>query len=75
MHVQREGFVAVSAGRQTQQALQRLEDGVFIINNQDATAREVLDLIAYVQQTVWDRFQIQLEPEVLVVGEEPEATA
>ncbi len=47
----------------------------FIINNQDATAREVLDLIAYVQQTVWDRFQIQLEPEVLVVGEEPEATA
>lgn len=42
----------------------------FIINKQNATAQEVLELIAYVQQEVRNQFEIQLEPEVLIVGDD-----
>lgn len=42
----------------------------FIINEKDATARDVLDLIKLVQKTVKERFDVELSPEVRVIGEE-----
>ena len=40
----------------------------FIINNENATAQEVLELISFIQQEVHTKFEVQLEPEVLIVG-------
>lgn len=42
----------------------------FIINRGEATASEILELIAQVQERVWDRFQVRLELEVQVIGED-----
>lgn len=41
----------------------------FIINTGDATAKDVLDLIEYVQKVVFERFGVMLEPEVKLIGE------
>ncbi|MCX7614618.1 MAG: UDP-N-acetylmuramate dehydrogenase [Clostridiales bacterium] len=40
----------------------------FIINREGATCRDVLDLIKLIKITVYDRFSIQLECEVKVIG-------
>lgn len=42
----------------------------FIINKNNATALEVLELIAYVQKVVKEKFGVDLETEVLIVGED-----
>lgn len=42
----------------------------FIINKKNATAKEILDLIAFVQQVVKERYQIELSTEVRIVGED-----
>lgn len=42
----------------------------FIINKGNASAKDVLDLIGYVQKTVKQRFDVDLHPEVRVIGEE-----
>lgn len=39
----------------------------FIINTGSATANEVKELIAIVQQRVYERFDVQLEPEVRII--------
>lgn len=36
----------------------------FVVNEGQATCQDVEALIAYVQQTVWDKYQVKLEPEV-----------
>lgn len=41
----------------------------FIINKGDATAKDIIQLIHYVQNKVQEQFQIQLEPEVKMLGE------
>jgi UDP-N-acetylmuramate dehydrogenase len=41
----------------------------YIVNTGDATAADVLALMNLMKETVWNRFQIQLEPEVRVVGD------
>ena len=41
----------------------------FIINTGNATAKDVLDLIEYVQKVVFEKFGVRLEPEVKLVGE------
>ncbi|MFA5976255.1 MAG: UDP-N-acetylmuramate dehydrogenase [Elusimicrobiota bacterium] len=41
----------------------------FIINEKNARASDVQTLMKQIQQTVFDRFGIQLEPEVKLVGE------
>lgn len=41
----------------------------FIVNRGGATARNVEDLLAAVQKTVFDRFGTMLEPEIVIVGE------
>jgi len=42
----------------------------FIVNTGDATAADILQLIRAVQQLVKDKFGIELQPEVRIVGEE-----
>lgn len=41
----------------------------FVINKGDATAQDVLQLVADVKKKVYDEFQVELEPEVKMVGE------
>lgn len=41
----------------------------FIVNKGGATAKDVLDLIEYVQKTVKDKFGVDLEPEVRLIGD------
>lgn len=42
----------------------------FIVNTGGATARDVVDLMTIVRETVAERSGIVLEPEVQIVGEE-----
>ena len=41
----------------------------FVINAGDATAKDVLQLIEDVKRIVFDKFQVELEPEVKMIGE------
>ena len=40
----------------------------FIINTGDATAKDVLDLIDYVKQKVYEKFNVKIETEVRILG-------
>ncbi|MDD2332213.1 MAG: UDP-N-acetylmuramate dehydrogenase, partial [Candidatus Cloacimonetes bacterium] len=42
----------------------------FIVNKGNATARDVEDLILYVQQEVFKHFRVELTPEIRIIGEE-----
>ena len=42
----------------------------FIINSGNATSKDILDLISYVQDTVKEKYNVQLEPEVKIIGED-----
>lgn len=42
----------------------------FIINNKNATSKDVTDLILYIQNKVREKFGVELETEVKIVGEE-----
>ncbi len=46
-----------------------LQHGNFIINRENATAGDVLTLMEIIKQKVRDNFQIELEPEIRVIGE------
>lgn len=41
----------------------------FVVNNGGATAREVYELIRHVQNTVYSKSNVKLEPEVKILGE------
>jgi UDP-N-acetylmuramate dehydrogenase len=41
----------------------------FVINKGNATAADVLQLIQDVKRVVYDTFQVELEPEVKMIGE------
>lgn len=41
----------------------------FIVNKGNATAKEVIDLIKYVQKVVYEKYNIDIEPEIEIVGE------
>jgi UDP-N-acetylmuramate dehydrogenase len=41
----------------------------FIINTGGATATDIITLMHLVQETVYDRFQVRLEPEVRIIGD------
>lgn len=41
----------------------------FVINRKQATANEVLELMDTVIKTVYDKFQVELEPEIKLLGE------
>ena len=40
----------------------------FVINKGGASATDILQLIALVQNTVYDKFGVMLEPEVRIIG-------
>lgn len=40
----------------------------FVINKGGATAADVMQLIQDIRQTVYDKFQVQLEPEIKLIG-------
>ena len=40
----------------------------FIVNVDNATCKDVLDLIGYVQTTVYSKFNVKLTPEVIIIG-------
>lgn len=42
----------------------------FIINKENATAKEILDLIVVVQQKVKEKFDVELSTEVRIIGED-----
>ncbi len=42
----------------------------FVINKAEASCEDVLELIRFVKKTVYDRFNVELEEEVKIVGEE-----
>lgn len=42
----------------------------FIINEGNATTEDIINLIAVVQSTVYEKYNIRLEPEVKVIGED-----
>jgi UDP-N-acetylmuramate dehydrogenase len=42
----------------------------FIINRGNATAKDILDLIAFVQKTVYEKFGVEMDTEVRIVGED-----
>lgn len=42
----------------------------FIINKEEATAKEILDLINVVQQTVKEKYDVELSTEVRIIGED-----
>jgi len=42
----------------------------FIINSNNATAKDVLELMEYIQKKVYDKFNVNLEPEIKVIGED-----
>lgn len=41
----------------------------FIVNNGEATAKEVEELVKEIQEIVWEKFQVKLEPEIRIIGE------
>lgn len=40
----------------------------FIVNKGDATAEDVISLIEYIKQTVYEKYNVMLEPEVKITG-------
>ena len=42
----------------------------FVINEGNATSKDILDLIEYIQEKVYERFNVKIEPEVQIIGED-----
>ena len=42
----------------------------FVINSGNATSKDILDLIKYIQEVVKEKYNVQLEPEVKIIGED-----
>ena len=42
----------------------------FIVNIDNATATDYVELIAYIQKTIKEKFDVALETEVRIIGEE-----
>ncbi len=42
----------------------------FVINTGNATSKDVCDLIEHIKKTVFEKFGVELEPEVKIIGEE-----
>ena len=42
----------------------------FVVNNGNATSKDILDLIEYIKKEVYKKFKVEIEPEIQIVGEE-----
>lgn len=58
-------------GKQIGGAQVSLKHAGFIVNKENATAKEYIELIHYVQKTVKEKFKVNLEREVRIIGEDP----
>ncbi len=63
--IQDAGLKGISVGRAQ---VSELHSG-FIVNKGGATATDIIDLMHLVQNTVFDQFGVQLEPEVRIIGD------
>ncbi|MCS7003227.1 MAG: hypothetical protein NZ518_10305, partial [Dehalococcoidia bacterium] len=70
-YVQQAGLRGLQVG---QAQVSELHGNLFI-NRGGATAADVLALVAQVQSVVYDRFAVELELEIQVIGEEARARA
>ncbi|WP_099156540.1 UDP-N-acetylmuramate dehydrogenase [Virgibacillus ndiopensis] len=57
-------------GKQIGGAQVSLKHAGFIVNKENASAEEYIDLIHFVQETVKDKFGVSLEREVKIIGED-----
>lgn len=57
-------------GKQIGGAQVSLKHAGFIINKDNATANEYIGLIEYIQQEVYKQFEVELEREVRIIGED-----
>lgn len=60
-------------GKQIGGAQVSLKHAGFIVNRGNATAKDYIDLIHFVQRTVKEKFNVNLEREVRIIGEDPES--
>ncbi|MFC2947861.1 UDP-N-acetylmuramate dehydrogenase [Virgibacillus sediminis] len=58
-------------GKQIGGAQVSLKHAGFIVNKDNASAKEYIDLIHFVQNTVREKFGVSLEREVKIIGEDP----
>lgn len=42
----------------------------FIVNKGNATAKDVLDLIKYIQEKIKEKFNVNIEPEIRIIGQD-----
>jgi UDP-N-acetylmuramate dehydrogenase len=42
----------------------------FIVNKGNATSKDVMDLVRHIQKTVKDKFNVELQTEIRIVGEQ-----
>lgn len=42
----------------------------FVVNNGNATSKDILDLIKHIKEEVYKKFNVNIEPEIQIVGEE-----
>ena len=42
----------------------------FVVNTGNATSKDILNLIEYIQEKVYEKFNIKIEPEVQIIGED-----
>ncbi len=57
-------------GKQIGGAQISMKHAGFIVNIDKASATDYLDLIAFIQKTIFDLYGVRLEPEVRIIGEE-----
>lgn len=44
----------------------------FVVNKNNATAKDILNLIEHIQKTIKEKYNVELQPEVRIIGEEAE---
>ena len=47
-----------------------LKHAGFVINVGNATSKDILDLIEYIQAKVYEKFNVKIEPEIQIIGED-----
>lgn len=56
-------------GKKIGGAIISLKHSGFIVNEGDATAKDVIDLIEYIKKNIYEKFNVKLEEEIRIIGE------
>ncbi|WP_175443257.1 UDP-N-acetylmuramate dehydrogenase [Vibrio sonorensis] len=59
-------------GHQVGGAMVHPQQALVIVNQGEATSKDVIELAAYVKQKVWEKYQVELEHEVRFIGSDGE---